>query len=227
MISIRSKPPSLAQAYCFSSVRKRRIYSSLYDEASSLTRMSPRTRQLVAPNSSIILRISRSGKIYIFLPKQIKLECLKLSFTSGLRCSGLPSKCPGFQVIPDLAALLRSVSPHVLTLLRNALDRCLGRRYFTYQCSSPGGFDRADDVLALFWQVFWGDGNPKSRLEPPSIATLIVLSSRFCGQWFLRLWRYPQRSRLVVSPAVALFKSALLADRLPPPLFVCRVTIRS
>ena len=48
--SILSKPPSLFQAFWFSSIHKRRIRSSPCDGASLLTQMRSRTRELVAPN---------------------------------------------------------------------------------------------------------------------------------------------------------------------------------
>ena len=43
----------------------------------------------------------------------------------------------------------------------------------------------------------------RSRLKPPSAVALVALSLRSCGRWFLIHWYYLQRSRPVVSPAVA------------------------
>ena len=62
MISIRSKPASLFQAFCSSSIRNRRIRSSLYVEVSSLTRMHSCRRQLVVASSAIIFRALHSLK---------------------------------------------------------------------------------------------------------------------------------------------------------------------
>ena len=64
-ISILSKPPFLFQAACFSSIRTRRICSSLCDEASSLSQMSSRKRQTIAANHAIIKQTSCFG-IFIF-----------------------------------------------------------------------------------------------------------------------------------------------------------------
>ena len=114
IISILSKPPSLFQAACFSNIRTRRICSSLYDEASSLIRMSLRTRAWVAANSDIIKRISCFGKV--IFRTQIKTKCLKLTFSCRSRCLGLPPKSPGFLAILALMALLRLLSPHALVL---------------------------------------------------------------------------------------------------------------
>ena len=80
MISIRSKPVSRFQAFCSSSIRKRRNRSSLCVTASSLPRMHSRSRrQYVASIPLIILRASCSlhvGKP--FTSNKIKKE---LSFT--------------------------------------------------------------------------------------------------------------------------------------------------
>ena len=92
-----------------------------------------------------------------------------------------------------------------LALLRSALGRFLGRWHFTYQRSSPGAVDRADDVSALFGQVMleYPSGSPpNSRLASPSTFALVAQSMRLCSRWSLTHWRYPQRSRPVVSPAV-------------------------
>ena len=118
-----------------------------------------------------------------------------------------------------LIVLLRPVAPSTLALLRSALGRFLGRWHFTYQRSSPGAVDGADVVPAL-WQVilkYPSGSSPNYILASPPAFALVAHSSRLCGRWFLTHWRYPQRSRLVVSPAVALY-SALLANRLPRPL---------
>ena len=80
--------------------------------------------------------------------------------------------------------------------------------------------DRTDGVPA-FWQVVleYPCGSPSnSRLPSPPAFALVAQYSRLCSRWFLTHWRYPQRSRPVVSPAVALFNSALLADGLPPKI---------
>ena len=63
-------------------------------------------------------------------------------------------------------ALLRPVAPFTLALLRGALGRFLGRWYFTYQRSSPGAVDRADDVPAL-WQVIleYPSGSPPNSRQ--------------------------------------------------------------
>ena len=154
MISISSKRSSLFQAFCSSSIRKRCIRSSLCDEASFLTRMRACTR-----SRGPLVLLSFCGhcalvKAFVF-QIQIKRECLRLSFTCEPRCSGLPPNVPGSLVIPALGALLRSVSSHALALLCNALNRWLGRWYFTYQCSAPGAVDRAD-YISLSSRLSWG-----------------------------------------------------------------------
>ena len=111
-----------------------------------------------------------------------------------------------------LPTFLRPVAPYTLALFRSALCWFLDRWYFTYQRSSPGAADRADDVPAFFWQaivVWFPFGRPPIPGRPFS-------PSR--DRWFLTHARYPQRSRLAVSPAVAIFNSALLADRLSSQL---------
>ena len=126
-----------------------------------------------------------------------------------------PGSCSGGTVV----ALLRLVALFPLALLRSALGRFLGRWYFMYQRSSLGAVDRADDVPAL-WQVIleYPLGlPPNSRLASPPAFALIAQSSRLCGRWFLTQWRYPPRSRPVVSPAVALNRT-LLANRFPSRL---------
>ena len=195
MIPIRSKPPSLFQPSYSSSIRKHRIHSSLCDEASSLTRMRLCTCSRVALSSAIILRTSRSAN-GIFFQDQIKKRRLKLLFTCGPRCLGLPSelppKSPGFLAIPDLAALLRSVSPHALALLCRALNRCLGRWYFTYQRSSPDAVDRIDDIPPLF-QVVVGFpfGLPPIPGKPLLAVTLVALLLRSFGRYLLTHSHYP------------------------------------
>ena len=59
--SIPSKPPSLFQATCFSRIRIRRIFSSVCVAATSLVRLSLRTRSRVMAKSAIIRRTSHSG----------------------------------------------------------------------------------------------------------------------------------------------------------------------
>ena len=72
-------------------------------------------------------------------------------------------------------------SDGTLSLLRSALDRFLGRWYFTYQCSSRGADDRGEDALALFWPaiVEYPSGSPpSSRSSPPLAFALVAQSSR-------------------------------------------------
>ena len=117
-----------------------------------------------------------------------------------------------------------------LELLRSALGRFLGQWYFTYQRSSPGAVDRPDDVPALFWQV--SAGIPFFRVTSKSRQALLGSCSGGAVLALVRpvipytYWRHPQRSRPVVSPAVALFNSTLLADQLPPQFLFCRVALR-
>ena len=84
MISIGSKPAFQLQTFCSSSIRKRRIRSSLCVVAGSLTRMHSRRRQQVSSISLIISQTSCSlfGKI-TFSKKQINRE---LSSTCSPGC---------------------------------------------------------------------------------------------------------------------------------------------
>ena len=84
-----------------------------------------------------------------------------------------------------LVALLHPVALFTLALLFSALDRYLGRWYFTYQRSSPGAVDRTDDDPALFGPVVfeYPFGSPlNSRLAPPSAFALVAQSLRSCGR---------------------------------------------
>ena len=96
----------------FSSIRTHRIYSSLCDEASSLTQMSSCTHPRIAANSALIKRTSRCGKV--IFSNSDKTECLKITSTYRPRCSVLPLKRLDFVAIRALAALLRLVSSHAL-----------------------------------------------------------------------------------------------------------------
>ena len=121
----------------------------------------------------------------------------------------------------ELKSSYRVSNYYTLALFCSALGRLLGRRYFTYQHSSPDAVDQVNDVPALYWEAIMGFpftlGYLHIQVDLPSALALVAQFSRLCSRWFLTHWRYPHPSRSVVSPAVALY-SALLADRLPRPL---------
>ena len=92
-----------------------------------------------------------------------------------------------------------------LALLRSALGRFLGRWYFTCQCSFPGAVDRVDVVpcsLAGTMGLLFTPSYRQVQADLPSALALVAQSSRLWGWWFLTHWRFSQRSRSVVSPAV-------------------------
>ena len=94
MIPIRSKTASRIQVFCSSSIRKRRIPSSLCVAASSLTRIHSRRRQLVTSTFAIVLRTLRSS-ISIFF-NQIKNAVFetRVHLTCSPRGVGLLRGCP-------------------------------------------------------------------------------------------------------------------------------------
>ena len=113
-----SKPVSCSQAFCSSSIRKRRICPSLCVAASSLTRIHSHRRQLVASTSAMSFLTSLSS-IDIFSKPDEKRSVTRVQLTCSPR-QRLPSRLPpvvqvpsGFLAIAGLATLLRSVSsPH-------------------------------------------------------------------------------------------------------------------
>ena len=116
--------------------------------------------------------------------------------------------------------------PYTLALLCSAIGRFLGLWYFTYQRSSYGAVDRADDIFAL-WQLIVGFPS----LGPPYIQAIAFYGCCSDGAVLAPLWTVVSYTLSVavsagVSPAVALFNSAILADRLSPQLFFKWVTLR-
>ena len=121
-----------------------------------------------------------------------------------------------------LAALLRLVGPHALALsfaLSVGGVSCSGG--LLRRSSNPTG------VLPAihFWQELWGPLRfylHIIQVGVPSRPLLVVLVfSRSFDRWYLTHWRCPQRSRSVVSWAVALY-SASLGQLGCPPSFSSR-----
>ena len=98
LVMVLSEPPSLFQAACVSSIRTRRVVSSVCVAASSLTRTNLRTRPRVMVKSTSIRRTSHSGiAICYFQTRVLKRKTEDSKSRVHLwscRC-GLPPQCPG------------------------------------------------------------------------------------------------------------------------------------
>ena len=115
-----------------------------------------------------------------------------------------------------IRTLLRPVVPYTLALLRSALGRFFDRWYFTYQRSSRGAVDPADDIPSP-WQVILGF---------PWVTSTFRLASLACcsGGASLALLRpvvpYTLALSLVLSAGGVSGSGALtallLVDQLPP-----------
>ena len=95
-----SKPASRFQAFCSSSIRKRRIRPSLCVAASSLARIHSRRRQLVASTSSIIWRTSCSLLGKIIFSKNI-YQVKKNIFVHLCPLPSAASRSPGSHRFPS------------------------------------------------------------------------------------------------------------------------------
>ena len=102
----------------------------------------------------------------------------------------------------------------------SALGRSFGRSYFTYQCSSPGAVDLADDGPASRQvRLAYPSGSlPTFRLASPPAFDLVAQSSHLCGRWFLTHWRFFAALSAGGVPHSALYNSAPCRPVVSPEL---------
>ena len=139
---------------------------------------------------------------------------VRVAFTATSRSSGALG-FPGYALV----ALLQPVPLIIVTLLRSAFRRFLGRWYLTHSHSSPGAVDRAGYVPAFLaggYSIPFASGfttSTPTRGSPLRVLPLVTRSSCSCGRWFLTRWRYPQS-------ALGRWCLRLLADRWSRPSFL-------
>ena len=100
-VSILSKSTSRFQAFCSSSIRKRRIRSSLCVAASFLARIHSRRRHLVTSVSATMFLTSLFFSTGTFFQNQIKKQSVTRVHLTCTPRQGLPSRRPPVVQVPS------------------------------------------------------------------------------------------------------------------------------